>query len=237
LPLQRLYPTTGAIAFLKRQEGRVAGVEGALHPNAAMVYGLYDVRGDDPMKLARYERVYGAWSQGHSVYFRPIRKWDDPWLDRLGVTWVLAGPEAPPMAGWVEAYRGPDARVFERPQAMPVVRWESGEALPAVTRAPGRWEISWDTPQAERVVVAEIWDPGWRAFLDGRPAPIERVDDLIMAIRVASGYGRLTLRYRPPGLIPGLALGAGSALVLLVSAAANGRRRRAQARSESPIVT
>jgi hypothetical protein len=237
LPLQRLYPATGATAFLKGQAGRVGGVEGALYPNAAMVYGLYDVRGDDPMKLARYERMYGTLAEGDSVYFRPIRKWDDPWLDRLGVRWVVAGPEAGSRAGWREAYRGPDARVFERPLAMPVVRWESGEALPAATQAPGRWDLSWDTPRSERVVVAETWDPGWSASLDGRPAPIERADELIMAVRVAPANRRLTLTYRPPGLIAGFALGAGAAVVLLVSAAVRRRRRRPQTRSESPIVT
>ncbi|HET9226720.1 MAG TPA: hypothetical protein VFR31_08635, partial [Thermoanaerobaculia bacterium] len=48
IPMERFYPETGAIQFLKAQEGRVAGIGQALRPNAAIVYGLFDPRGDDP---------------------------------------------------------------------------------------------------------------------------------------------------------------------------------------------
>ncbi len=166
LPLERLYPETGAVRFLKSQEGRVAGTGQALRPNAAMVYGLSDPRGDDPVKLARYEAVYRSFAPGDPVYFQPIERWEDPWLDRLGVRWVMTGPgEEAPRAGWRLAYAGEDAWVYERPGALPLVRWtgERGDSvdLRVLRREPGLWEIAWASEKLGMIVVAETWDRGW----------------------------------------------------------------------------
>src|SRR5687767_15397046 len=39
--------------------------------------------------------------------FQPVERWDDPWLDRLGVRWVVGGPDEPaPVPGWRLAYQG-----------------------------------------------------------------------------------------------------------------------------------
>jgi hypothetical protein len=131
LPEERFYPATGAVRFLAERPGRVAGVGEALRPNAAMVYGLYDPRGDDPVKLAAYEAVYRRFAAGDPVYFQPVSRWGSPWLDRLGVRWVVAGPgEAAPAVDWRLAYAGADARVYERPGALPMVRWAPAPSEP-----------------------------------------------------------------------------------------------------------
>ena len=57
LSLVDLYPKTGAVRFLAGSPERFAGSGTTLHPDAAMVYGLYDVRGDRPVKLERYAGV------------------------------------------------------------------------------------------------------------------------------------------------------------------------------------
>ena len=121
----RLYPVTGAILFLRGWPERVAGIGDALHPDAAMVYGLYDVRGDSPVKLQRYEEVYAGIGTAHPVYFYPVRDWSSPWLDRLGVRWVVMGPreEPPPGVRWRRAYRGPDAKSTSAPERSPWRAW------------------------------------------------------------------------------------------------------------------
>jgi hypothetical protein len=244
LPVERLYPQTAAVRFLARQPGRVAGVGQALRPNAAMVYGLYDVRGDDPVKLARYEAVYAGFAPGDPVYFQPITRWDSPWLDRLGVRWVVTGPGGPPAGGaWRAAYAGPDAAVYERPTALPLVRWAVAETSPAAAapspppqqpgelavlrRLPGTWEIAWRSARPRLLVVAETWERGWRARLDGRPAPVQLVEGALMGVRVGAGAGRLELHYRTPGLRAGAltSLAAVAALVGLAAMAAAGARR------------
>ncbi|HWN43338.1 MAG TPA: YfhO family protein [Thermoanaerobaculia bacterium] len=222
IPLDRLYPETGAVRFLQSQEGRVAGLGQALRPNAALVYGLFDARGDDPVKLERYEAVYRSFAPGNPVYFEPIRRWDDPGLDRLGVRWVVAGPhEAGP--GWRLAYQGADARVYERPGALPLVRWTAGGGALVDERMthPGFWKIAWWTPGRSTLVVAETWDHGWRASAGGKPVPVVPVDGALLGVELGPGAGTLELRYRPAGLV----VGAWLTLLGLLGLAALFRRR------------
>jgi hypothetical protein len=218
LPADALYPPTPAVAFLAGRPERLAATDFVLRPNAAMVYGLYDVRGDDSLKLRRYEAVYaGELGGGHPTFFAPLTRWQSPWLDRLGVRWVMAPPgRAPSEPDWRVAYTGPDAVVFERPGAWPLARFEGGAGegrLAIERREPGLWVIAWEAAAPRLLVVAETWDPGWRARLDGRPRPTEAVDGVLMGIRVGPGAGRLTLRHLPAGL------GWGAAVSLLGLAA------------------
>ena len=209
LPLANLYPATGAVRFLAGKPGRVAGVGEALRPDAAMVYGLADVRGDDPVKLVHYAAAYEHLAAPDPVYFQPITHWDSPWLDVLSVRWVIAGPLSPAAApGWRLAYAGADARVYERPTALPVVRWEEGDAAQGVNveaSQPGRWDVAWRSAVARRLVVGETWERGWSAWSeDGRPLPLETAGGgALLGVRVGPGAGRVGLRYRPPGLLAG----------------------------------
>jgi len=230
LPASKLYPATGAVRFLETANAdgleRLAGVGTALQPNAALVYGLYDVRGDTPVKLEDYQRVYASFAEAHPVFFRPIRHWRSPWLDRLGVRWVVAPPRSrAPAPGWQVAYAGRDARVWERPGALPLVRWQQGGSggLDVRERSPGHWLVAWESPHPATLVVAETWDPGWRAALDGRPAPVEAIDGVLLGVAVPAGSGHLSLVYRPQGIVWGAAL---SLAGLAVCLAAGALRRR-----------
>jgi hypothetical protein len=156
LPLDRLYPETPAVRFLQERAdlspgapGRIAATGATLRPNAAMVYGLFDVRGDDTVKSALWTRFEAEHlGAGHPNYFTPIRRWDSPWLDRLAVRWVMTGPGEPPPpaglagAGWRLAYDGADARVWERAGPLPRAWWEGGApsalAEPRIVDIPGR---------------------------------------------------------------------------------------------------
>jgi hypothetical protein len=227
LPASKLYPTTGAVRFLKAANAdgleRVAGVGTALQPNAALVYGLYDVRGDTPVKLEDYQRVYASFASPHPVFFRPIRRWQSPWLDRLGVRWVVAPPRASARApGWRIAYQGRDARVWERRRPLPLVRWrerERGGGIEVLERSPGHWLVAWESPRPATLVVAETWDPGWRAALDGEPAAVEAVGGVLLGVSVPAGSGHLSLAYRPQGIGWGAALTLAGLLACLAAAA------------------
>lgn len=235
LPLPRLYPETGAVRFLAEHPERLAAPGHALRPNAAMVYGLYDVRGDDSLKLGHYQALYAAHlGPGHPTYFRPVTRWGSPWLDRLGVRWVLTPPGSAPLApGWRRAYAGADATVYERPSPLPLVRFAepapAGATLEVEARRPGRWQVRWATPAPARLVVAETWDAGWRARVDGEQAPVERHQGALMAVAVGPGSGHLLLAYRPAGLGWGVALSlAGLAVAVASVALPRARRPRPQ---------
>jgi hypothetical protein len=221
LPLGSLLPRTPAIEFLARSGGRVAALDAALRPNAAMVHGLRDVRGDDTLKLDSYERVYRSFAGASPYFFEPITDWRAPALDRLAARWVLAPPGAgAPVETWRVAFDGADGRVFERASALPLVRWLGGgnDGLTIAASEPGRWTIRYTTPSPRVLMIAETWDPGWRGAVDGRPRALERREETLIGAHVEAGSGTLELRYRPRGLMAGLGA-AGLGVVLLLFAA------------------
>jgi hypothetical protein len=98
----------------------------------------------------------------------------------------------------------------------------------AVERRDGQHlAVGVDRPAPGVLVVAEQWDPGWHARVDGTPARVIPVDESQIGVEVPAGAHRVTLSYTAPGLRAGLVTtGAALAVVvgLLVSPAP--RRRR-----------
>ncbi len=86
------------------------------------------------------------------------------------------------------------------------------------------------------LVISEIWHPGWRARLDGRPVRLQRANLALMGLWVPPGPHRLTLEFRPLLWKTGLALslaclaGVGGLLVRTAGAA----RRSAGASGARP---
>lgn len=73
------------------------------------------------------------------------------------------------------------------------------------------------------IVLVEQFAPGWTAALDGRPAPILRINRVMRGVLAEPGAHTLAMRYRPPGRAPGLAL-SGLGLVLLLAGLLGGGR-------------
>jgi uncharacterized membrane protein YfhO len=90
--------------------------------------------------------------------------------------------------------------------------------LEVVRREPGRWEIAWRSAEPRLLEVAESWAPGWRAWVNGAPRPVEAAEGALLGVRLDGGAGRLELRYRPPGLAAGAAASAAALLGLAVAA-------------------
>ncbi len=226
LALSRLVPRTGAVAFLASRPERMAGVGDALRPNLAMAYGIADLRGDDPLRTRRFDTAYAALAAGRGPDFGAIESWSAPWLDAMAVRWVLAGPGTPAARpDWRTRYQGDDAVVFERPSARPMVRWESSGSsagLSVARREPGAWDLAWTGANADRLIVAELGEPGWHASGGPGIGELGASSDGLLALPVNVSSGAVRLRYRPPGFAVGLGLS-----VLGLAAVAVGSRRRA----------
>lgn len=80
----------------------------------------------------------------------------------------------------------------------------------------GRWRISVQCPIPARLELAEPWAPGMTAEVNGKPAAIRLNYWGQVAVDLEPGQHEVVVRYRPPLLLPGLAL---SSLGLLVLAA------------------
>jgi len=92
------------------------------------------------------------------------------------------------------------------PAACVVVEASDGSGLAGVRGtvrwrrpAPARFEldVAMETPGV--VVVSEGWDPGWRATIDGAPAPVYPCELALIAVPVPIGAHLVTLAYRPRG--------------------------------------
>jgi hypothetical protein len=65
------------------------------------------------------------------------------------------------------------------------------------------------------VILADVYYPGWRLTIDGRPAPIYRVNRLMRGALVESGRHRLVYTYQPDSFARGASITAVALLTLL----------------------
>ena len=79
------------------------------------------------------------------------------------------------------------------------------------------------------VVISRPWDPGWKAWLDGRSVPIHRTDYVVQGVYVSPNDRRLRLAYEPDDLFRGARISAGALIALVVCLLVSFRRRPASA--------
>jgi hypothetical protein len=72
------------------------------------------------------------------------------------------------------------------------------------------------------LVLGELYDPGWRATIDGRPAPVVQADHIFRGVRVETGTHRVRFEYMAPGFRLGLWLSVAAGAVILGLGAVGG---------------
>jgi hypothetical protein len=87
------------------------------------------------------------------------------------------------------------------------------------------------------LVVVAGFAPGWRATVDGRPAPVRRANVLFRAVAVPGGEHRVELRYRPASIPWGLGLSGLGILAALLSGTARWSTERGALRRGSPAAS
>ena len=75
------------------------------------------------------------------------------------------------------------------------------------------------------LVFSEVYDPGWRAWVDGATAPVLRADVALVAVPVPAGEHAVLLRYTAPWVWRGIGMGL-LGLALWLGLVVAGRRRR-----------
>ncbi len=186
---------------------------------------------------------------------------DEPPLRVAGLSLAYAGPDARvyrnagalprawvagaqlPVAGGEAALDaitrpGFDARgvaVTERPlPGLPVASRAPGAGRAAILRyAPERVVVGAWVARPGLLVLSDNDFPGWHASVDGRRAPVERVDYVFRGVRLGPGAHRVELSYAPASWRLGWIVSAVSLLVLLAVLAVGWRRARRSAGSGS----
>jgi hypothetical protein len=109
------------------------------------------------------------------------------------VAYVLApAGQSLPRPAFTLVLRSPTTRVYRLAGAAPYL-----DAPGCTVLAPTRSTARVDCPAPTRLVRRETDYPGWSAHVDGKAAPIRRVDALFQAITVPAGSHRVTFAYRP----------------------------------------
>jgi hypothetical protein len=71
------------------------------------------------------------------------------------------------------------------------------EAVTVTYPSPQRAEIEAKLESAGLVILSDVYYPGWELTIDGKPAPIYRVNRLMRGAAVAAGKHRLVYTYQP----------------------------------------
>lgn len=107
--------------------------------------------------------------------------------------------------------------VLESDRAAPVAAAFRAASGPGELRH-DRVRVSVRLDRPGYLVLADAYDPGWRATLDGRPVEILRANVGFRATAVPAGDHAVEFLYRPPSVVAGFAVSAASWLVLLILA-------------------
>jgi hypothetical protein len=73
-----------------------------------------------------------------------------------------------------------------------------------------------DSPCRAMVVLADVWFPGWKAYVDGQPAKIWKAYNVVRGVVVDSGRHEVRIIYRPASVFIGAAL-AGLGIILCIA--------------------
>jgi hypothetical protein len=144
--------------------------------------------------------------------------------------WVLLNPSALPrvfVPQRVEVLTDPALRLEKLASAQfdprAVAYAESPVKLPETCRGSAeiaqetstRLKVSLHMETAGLLILADLWDKGWRAFLDGTPVPILRANHAVRGVVVSSDSKTLEFRYHPASFALGLKLATLAAALLL----------------------
>jgi hypothetical protein len=80
---------------------------------------------------------------------------------------------------------------------------------------PDRLELEAELTRPGLLVVNDTHLVGWRATVDGREVPIERVNGLVRGVWLEGGRHRVSMLYRAPGLLAGACVSAIATIVAL----------------------
>ncbi|MFP5318283.1 MAG: YfhO family protein [Acidimicrobiia bacterium] len=101
-------------------------------------------------------------------------------------------------------------------------------ALRATELGPGHWRVAVAGEKPSLVVVAEAHFPGWRATVDGEPAPVLKADGAFLGVAVPPGEHEVELVYGEPvaATVGRLVTGTTLVAILLAGPVSRARRRR-----------
>ena len=206
--------------------------------SAGAVYGFRDLTGNSPLHLDAFQEFntemgeWRKWQLLNVLYVLDKRELDGAGLRRVHEEDELKVYEVtdPFPHAWVvhdvqavdddeEAYALLNMDDFDLRRSAVVsdvphfaLRATEGATAQVIESAPKRFVIQADLPAPGLLILSEIYYPGWKATVDGQPAPLLRTDVVLRGVPLAAGSHRVEIHYAPSSFRLGAAI---SALTLL----------------------
>ncbi len=199
-------------------------------------YGVELADGIDPLQLKTYaDTVKTAMSlkeEGYSVTLPSFKtgdtrndnrgiKPDSRVFGRLNVKYLVSAFPIDSL-GWEETGRNERSFIYKNTTArgwawMEPADLENGDEFRIITnlkRSPNYIRIEAEGPG--RLVLSEIFYPGWQARADGQPVAIEPFDGLLRSVRISEGKHQIEFIYLPEKVFAGVGLSLLSILLCIL---------------------
>jgi Bacterial membrane protein YfhO len=134
----------------------------------------------------------------------------------------VARDEALPLltGGTVDPYR--TALVEGTPPAVAPADGSAVETARVTRYEPDALTVAATATAPGLLVASEVYDPGWRAYVDGKRVGLLPTDHVLRGVPIPAGAHTVEMRYEPPSLRLGLPVSAIATLAMLVAFAAAG---------------
>jgi hypothetical protein len=205
--------------------------------SAGVVYGFRDLTGNSPLHLDTFQEFHtgmGEWRKWQLLNVLYVL--DERDLNGTGLRLVheegglkLYEVSDPFPHAWVvhevqavdneeEAYALLNRDDFDLRRSAAVsdaphfdLQTAEGATARVIESAPNSFVVQADLPAPGLLILSEIYYPGWKATVDGQPAPLLRTDIILRGVPVPAGSHRVELHYAPQSfslgaLISGLTL-------------------------------
>jgi hypothetical protein len=242
--------------------------EALLVNDRAVLVGIEDIQGYNPVHYARYVEYIDAMNRRTQAYHETNlfpSGISSPLFDLLNVRYVIVPRAIPPGRPdllrlsqlFPTVYIDDDVRVLENPNAFPrawvvheaeqvaegeaLERLTSGEIDPRQTvliessppplaqpasdsivtfelREPERIRLTTNTSADGMLVLSELHDPAWRAYVDGERVEVAVANHIFRAIALPAGEHTVEFRYESTSLRLGIAITTATSALLIVMA-------------------
>ncbi len=238
VPTNLVYPSTPTIEFLQQQPGffRV-GREHAevLPPNTWMAYNLSSPEGYDALYLNDYGKFMhlingGDFNTGSTGRYAEVTNYNSEHLNLTNTKYFIAilrdkNGQLPGdlinfqfnEAGFKPVFKDKSSVILENPDAMPRAYFKDGHGEIQITKyLSDHVSLRTNSNNSQVLVLADQYDLGWKAYVDGNPTQIIKTNYIFRGVEVPQGNHSIDFYYFPDSVNLGLKITAYSLLLLLL---------------------
>jgi len=169
-----------------------------LLPNMAMLDGVASANNFDSLIVGRYQALLDRINAASFDQARSL-------LSPLNVAYIVS----PRTLDLPIVYQAPDVTIYRNDQALPRA-WIAPDiaanmidlrlpesSIESLTDSGNAVTIRAVSPTAGYLILADVYYPGWQAFVDGTPASIEVANTALRAVKLSVGEHTIEFRYEP----------------------------------------